>query len=196
MSIKMIAALALAAFATCSSSVAHAEAKTWYFSYQGFQHSSFEGPEWEEPLPAVWEPNATFYGRFVAEDRNHDAVIARDEVSSFYMGSVDYTACPPSPYYNCSLSHFNFSRTGLSFGVVQGGSDPEGYVWGYDSFSSSQGSRSEQHHMHMVTRDIYTMTADTKFNISAPVPEPETYAMLGLGLLGLAGLRRLRKNDA
>jgi hypothetical protein len=193
MSTKIIAALALAAFATCSTSVAHAEAKTWYFNYQGFQHSSFDGPEWEEPSPAVWEPNATFSGQFVAEDRNHDAVISRDEVSSFRLQGMDYTGCPPSPYYNCSLSYFNFSRAGLSFGVGSGGSDPEGYVWGYDSFVSNRGWNSESHHMFMVTRDTYTMTADTKFNISAPVPEPETYAMFGLGLLGLAGLRRLRK---
>ncbi len=193
MSTKIIAALALAAFATCSTSVAHAEAKTWYFSYQGFQHSFYDGPEWEEPSPAVWEPNAAFYGRFVAEDRNRDAVISRDEVSNFIMGSVDYTACPPSPYYNCTLHDFNFSRAGLSFGISQGGSDPEGYVWGYDYFTSTLGWKSEQHHMHYVTRDTYAMTADTKFNISAPVPEPETYAMFGLGLLGLAGLRRLRK---
>ncbi len=193
MSKKNLAILAFALAASQVGGAAHAESKTWYFSYQGFQHSYFDGPEWEEPPPFVWEKDARFNGQFIAEDVNRDSVISRDEVTSFQLSGFEYMGCPPSPYYNCALNSFHFDRNGLSFNVGSGGSDPEGYVYGYSYFDSNQGWRSERHAMHMVTRDIFLKTADTTFNISAPVPEPETYLMFGLGLLGLAALRRSRK---
>ncbi len=193
MSKKILATLAFALTALQVGSAAQAEAKTWYFNYQGFQHQAFVGREWDTPAPFVWEANASFGGQFVAEDRNRDSVISRDEVSSFVLRGFDYGTCRSEHFYVCGIERFHFSSAGLNFKVVENYNDGDGAVFTNSSFDSNRGWKREHWNWAWVDSDIYKKTADTTFTISAPVPEPETYLMFGAGLLGLAALRRLRK---
>ncbi len=182
MSIKMIAAFALVAASTTN--LAHAEVETWVFQYRGFFHTHVEGSEGYEERTAAWEPNSLTTGRFVAEDSNQDGSFSRNEVRSLWLDGQEYLG---------DIGQFNFSRTGgLQFDAGKFFMGDDWLHWGKSEFDTTQGWRSEWHVHSWSTYDTFALTPQTTFTIFQPVPEPETYAMLGLGLLGLAGLRRLR----
>lgn len=195
MSAKIIATLLLAA----SSTFSHAAMQTWNFSYQGLQHTFYEGQDWDQQTTTVWEPDTVLLGHFRAEDSNQDGIIGPDEVRSLYLSASgrDYATCQSGDYYACGIGSFSYSQAGgLHFSVGENHSDPEGIVWGYESFNTNRGWYSEQHHFSWLIKDAYYITAQTRFTLSSPVPEAETWGMLGLGLIGLAGLQARRQRRA
>ncbi len=130
-------------------------------------------------------------GQFTVDDANADGSFARSELLSFIIDGKDYAGCPPVTSGPCGFHDFSYApgtglyfrshssevRDGLNSGLLMLGTDfpyrpfyPEGAP--FITFSR--------------------WTEQTRFSIS-PVPEPQTYLMLGVGLLGMVGVSMWRR---
>lgn len=173
--------LPCAALALCCTA-AHADPISWGFSFNGFYDSA----------TSSFLPQEVIQGSFRGNDLNGDGLLARDELMSLVVGELDYIACASSSnaYYQCGATSFSFSQEkGLNFSVGSYGSDPEGWAGGGRLITTG-----DQHYAYdfnpgmTVERHLY-WTSETQLSMStmaAAVPEPQTWAMFGLGLLGLA----------
>jgi len=180
---KLVSAAVLAAVA----GGAHAEATTWNFAYQGFY----------DETNAVFDPSFRISGSFTAEDLDRDGTIRVDELTQFEVWNTSLLApeCAMGMGLRCYINAFTYRLDGkLDF-------DAERYY--LDEFSSGSGKNIKTGEK---AEDwgfgafgdrsyVYRWTDQTTFAISPPpVPEPSTYAMLGAGMLLLAGWRGRRKS--
>ncbi len=158
---------------------AHAAPISWGFSFAGFYDQEAD----------AFLTDETIAGSFKGNDLDGDGLLEKDELLSLVVGETDYIACAAgsNDWYTCGATAFSFSPdAGLSFAVGSYGSDPEGWVGGgllittgdlHYAYDFNPGGTHERH--------LY-WTSDTRLTMVSEAPEPSTWAMLGIGLLGLA----------
>lgn len=170
---KMLAGMALLA---CLSPLQAAEQQfDWSFRYFG----DYWGPDLVDQR---------IYGSFIVDDVNADGVFEQSELKGLYYGAVDYVTCA-----GCTIDRFTFTPNGaIDFKIAQVVENESGWYrtdvdvgrsYGY-VFWASWGGEPSQGGGRWVDQTIATVTA---------VPEPQTYLMLGAGLLALLGAARKRR---
>lgn len=188
----MLKKIIISGILAASAALAHAESPApsrWAFTWTGFYLD----------MESSFKPNASWSGTFGGVDANHDGVLALNELTELTIEGVDYATCQG----NCGVTSFSYVPGGeLSFlaGERHSWSDNE---WPYYYASSLEYEAgvairfADQFGMHYESW-TYFFTPQTVTTITrlAPVPEPESFAMLGAGLLLLAGVARSRKNRA
>ena len=167
---------------------------SWGFSFAGFFDRE----------AGVFLTDETISGSFTGDDSNANGLLEKNELSSLVVGETDYIACAASsnPYYQCGATAFSFSLAdGLNFAVGSYGNDPEGWVGGgrlittgdmHYAYDFNPGGTHERHLM-WTSDTVLTMNAKAMI---VQVPEPGTWAMMGLGLAGLGWQLRRRGNKA
>lgn len=174
--------------ATCLT--AQAEQK-WSFTYTGF----YDGEA------GIALPDQKLSGTFTGSDKNHDGYLELTELSSLRIDGEyeDFIQCSQSvnPYYSCGTSTFTYRLGhGLAFSLGWKATTPPDLgddVKGRSIFTGYVDYTHNQHEGEYTARHLY-WTEGTQQMVIGPVPEPSTYAMLGLGLLGLA-LRARRRSS-
>ncbi|MET3132644.1 hypothetical protein AAKU55_002921 [Oxalobacteraceae bacterium GrIS 1.11] len=166
---------------------AHATTQSWSFTYTGFYQGETD----------TFNPSLKLTGQFSGDDVNHDGIIERGELSSFKVGYTDFVACgtTSNQYYSCSNDSFSFKSGGaLNFSVKEGGSDPEGWIGGSHTITTGNSDSLLSYNPNGRWTKTLIWTPQTTLTVEAmPVPEPASYAMLVLGLLGIAGLQKRRQ---
>ncbi len=171
----LIAAMALA-------TGAQAETTSRHFSYTGFFHEE----------AAQFLPTASLAGYFDSDDVNGNGVLELSEVTSFVLGGQQYVGnCGEA--FICGLFEFSYVPGGTLNFYTSWGTDPWGEGFAGGSVRTGVDARSYSYSPAGATSSTYRWTGQTIFNIT-PVPEPQTYIMLALGLavLGLSA-RRIRR---
>lgn len=169
------------------SALAQAQSIYWTFSYTGFLHRE----------AGVFLPDQVLSGSFSGNDADGDGVLELPELATLLVGGTDYVACAAgsNDYYYCGVDRFSFSApTGLSFSLGSYGSDPEGLVGGGRLIESGSLDYTWQFSPGNTYERSLVWTDDTLLQL-APVPEPGMWAMLGLGLGGIALRMRRRGSD-
>lgn len=158
-------------------------AETWTFVYTGFLDTTDNR----------FLPDRQLLGSFTGHDGNRDGILARTEITSLFLNGKDYVACAAdsNEYYVCGADTFSYSTmTGLSFSAGESGHDPEGWVGASHYFISGDGEYSYAYRPDWEESQAYLWTAQTRFSISSPAPEPDTWVLLGVGLLVTAWAAR------
>ncbi|MDQ1919300.1 PEP-CTERM sorting domain-containing protein [Massilia pseudoviolaceinigra] len=170
-----------AAMMACAMS-AHAEVKVFDFSYQNF-------------FQDYRDVTDILKGQFSVEDKNGDGVYGASELIAFKFVNHSYAPCANESGDNetsCSINSFSYQPGGLlnfSMDKTRRNDWSDTYYtarsgdrYGFTSWSSGGGQP---------YYTAYLWTENTQFSITA-VPEPQTYMMLGAGLLALFGAARRR----
>ncbi|MBA5607916.1 PEP-CTERM sorting domain-containing protein [Duganella sp. FT3S] len=186
--------------ACCSLAQASTIAPTEYaFSWTGFNVAAGYDMPW-------FDATRTVSGTFAGVDANHDSVIELNELSNLTINGTEYVHCAYNSGYNtCGVSAFSYSQAGglqLNAQRTLYNSPP-----GPDDWSASQISYDVQRRSGYIDDMTFgrmqppmglelQMTPETITNVHqvSAVPEPQTYAMLGAGLLllSVAAKRRTR----
>lgn len=160
-----------------------AHATTWTFMYQGFER---EG---------AFDPAYRLTGSFTASDLDSDNVIELHELTSFLLDGRVYVGPANGSGIEYTAESFSYTLTGtLQFSTR--------YFYGDEAISlhgkTVSGDYIWEESSHIWTGEGYSRTMHwtdaTTFTISpAPaVPEPASFAMLGVGTL-LLGARQWRR---
>lgn len=175
--LKKLLPVALLVF---TAATAQATERTWTWSYQGFY----------DQTAAKFDPSFEVRGTFTGDDLNKDGTISLQELTSFEMGYYTEDACANEYGAHCYVDAFSFSSDRkLAF-------KSRHYYVSDGPFSSETriDTDTKVEQWAYGYHNVYTWTNQTKLTlVQLPVPEPSTYAMLGAGMLVLAGLRARRK---
>lgn len=193
---KLLAgAAALVALGTASA------APTYYnFEWKGFD--VFYTNPWTGETDGGWSPLATIKGDFKGEDLNGDDIITLDEISRLGIdaggGRSELIGCPGTAWNtggltNCSISAFSYVKGGDLTLRVGGEWTSSGSIYSYKSWSMPGGGYSSSSNDVCCGNSWANATPETTFTMTAAVPEPSTWAMLGAGLLMTAGAVRRRQ---
>lgn len=185
-----VLACALAA-ATTTALAAPATPYLVNFSYTGF---------YDDLNGGAWNPNLRLAGSFFADNANGDNVLTKNEISYLaFAGTLYLDDCNNGNIYlRCGVDILEYSlEGGLKISAYFVGSYPDETFFSTlktgDSFSYTY------QHPYFLPNGQHTRvrwSPDTKLTISpvlVPVPEPETYAMLLLGLTGIGWMQRRRR---
>jgi len=185
---KILLASALAA-ATTTALAAPSVPYLINFSYTGF---------YDDLNGGAWNPDLRLEGSFSANNINGDNVITKNETYNLiFNGKNYYSSCNNGNIYmRCGVNALEYSAEGgLKISAYFEGSYPDETYFGTlktgDSFAYTYYHPFDPRSTSISVR----WSPDTKLTISpvlVPVPEPETYAMLLLGLAGI-GLMRCRR---
>lgn len=173
---------------------AHAQPRTWEFSYTGlFATHSFVHAREGSTYSEGFEPDTRITGRFSGEDSDGDGILEIGELTGFLVHGMDYFPCieSPSPYGRCGIRRFSYDLDKeLDFSAGWSGAD-EFYSGWAGSVTSGVGARDYSYGYHYESNSYLYWTEQTRFDIvQLPVPEPASGAMAAAGLMLLAGLRR------
>lgn len=184
-----VLACALAA-ATTTALAAPATPYLVNFSYTGF---------YDDLNGGAWNPDLRLEGSFNVNNANGDNIITKNEAYNLvFNGQNYYHDCNNGNIYmRCGVNVLEYSAEGgLKISAYFTGSYPDTIDFGTlktgDSFAYTY-----YHPFDPGSNSIRVRwSPDTRLTISPvllPVPEPETYAMLMLGLAGIAWMRRRRR---
>jgi hypothetical protein len=193
---KMMCGLAL--MGSALSSQAAVQGFDW--TYTGFlpSYSSENSPA---PSYRPFDPNNVLQGRFYAEDLDNNGTFSRAEVTSFTIGGESFMGC--AGVRRCDLFDLSYTPgSPLQFDAYD--STVFG-VWGSGSWETTTNSYLAGKSFYAVYEREwspvggviyrYKFTPETKFAIS-PVPEPQTWLMLGAGIALLGAVKRRRSHKA
>ncbi|ELX10941.1 gel scht [Janthinobacterium sp. HH01] len=185
----MLKKIIVSGLLAASVTLAHAETAApsrWEFSWTGFQVT------WTYPF----QPDLNHSGTFGGVDANHNGAIELGELTELNIDGFDYATCTGE----CGVKSFSYSQGGgLNFvaGKTTRWGTPPGPDWSIDrveyntdfgvQYDSSMQMHNDSQGHYFTSETVKTITQLT------PVPEPESYAMLGAGLLLLAGVARSKK---
>lgn len=191
----------LASLLAGSACTAHAEPRSWIFSWTGFQSTltivERKGNTTVTTVTEEFVADTAVGGWFTGEDLDGDGVIVASELTYLNLEGGNHLACGPDDYAvrSCTLDSFRFDLDGeLSYAAGFSGHAHVGDAsWqGYTTTGVSK-SWSGSDVTRDVSRTLY-WTPETRFSVSMmPVPEPATGAMAAAGLALIAGLHRRRR---
>ncbi|OEZ97839.1 PEP-CTERM sorting domain-containing protein [Duganella sp. HH101] len=185
----MLKKIIISGLLAASTTLAHADTPAptrWAFSWTGFYST----------LEYGFFPDYKYSGTFGGVDADHDGVIALNELTELKIDGVDYATCNG----HCGVTSFSY-KVGGALSFLAGESHSYGEYpepgWSDTSLEYEAGvairyTVSYQMHYESWTYFFTPATVETITQLT-PVPEPESYAMLGAGLLLLAGVARSRK---
>lgn len=167
---------------------AQAEPTFHQFSYTGFYHQE----------SATFLPEMGIGGSFVGEDLDGNGVIERPELTSFMLSGDEYVGTC-GEYTICGVFNFSYISGGKLYFESSWHMDWDGSIdvdGGFGSGRTTVGERTASWWSSSWSSGsaTYLWTDQTRFAIT-PVPEPMTYAMLGVGL-AVVGLSRRRRAHA
>lgn len=175
---------------------AQAAPQTWNFVYSGFMLEEVQGYNADREVTTTWRADLTTSGFFTGEDLNHNNLIEQNELTKFVIDNRQYVGCDGNwGSGSCYFNSFSYATNGqLNFDVQNSWESSSNYG---DSHRTIAGQIERNFYWNGAaawTEYNKHWTAQTTFSITPPpaVPEPETYAMMGLGLLGLMALQRRR----
>jgi hypothetical protein len=185
--------------ACCSLAQASTIAPTQYaFSWTGFDVSEAGSMPW-------FDPARTVGGTFAGVDANHDNALELNELTDLTINGTEFVHCAYNSGYNsCGVSGFSFSQQGglqlnaqrTIYSAPPGPDDWSANRTSYDIRRDSgyiedvafgQMQSPEGREMFFTPQTVTTI-----HQVSA-VPEPQSYAMLGAGMLLLGALAQRRK---
>ena len=145
----------------------------------------------------IWQPKRTLSGEFTGKDLNHDNVIDRSEVHRVRVidasGNRSFGPCCDQRGGGFSDSSwlksfsYNLRDSSLQFSAYSGYSD-DVFARGYNITTGESAIEYVQ-----LDRIGVIWSPETTLKVTSIVPEPASYAMMGLGLLFLGTLQRRRK---
>lgn len=179
----MIRKAMIAALAACSFSAHGQEIQTWNFVWAGPFAHDFEGAVWNESVE----------GSFSAIDANNDKIITRNEVTKLSVDGHSITSCSSG---NCELSDFLYSGgNALTFDARTWWryDYEDDWFYGSDAWYVADGEIDSSNCWNM-NCDYFWANAQPGVTMTVTaVPEPATYAMLSVGLMGVGFACKRRK---
>lgn len=181
-------------------SFAHADnapLSKYEFTWKGFETYPFPG----------FDPNYTVSGTFAGIDANHNNILELNELTDLKIQGTEFVGCQAAPGDSCGVSMFSYSQQDglqLHAGRTVYFSPP-----GPDDWSAF----SQTYHLEKLTPTSFSyvdytsfgrmyyesgggiFTPQTVMTVTAAVPEPQTWLMLGAGMLLLSQASKRRKRS-